>query len=248
MHVKPLQSCPTLCDPTDRSPPDPSVRRIPQARLLEWVAMPSSRGSSRPRDQTHVSCISHIGRWVLYHSSHCWYSKGQLWRSDIQERHQCSCWFPLTYTIPWRWLMSRALTPRVFPNAYSGCLIKAVGGNHYCYHQCKCMILSKSLLCETVHFSFYSFYYNFLNSELPPLNSTETCIVPYVKQMNSASLMHEAGRSKPGLWGNPEGWGGEGGGSGFQVRGTQVHPWVIHVNVWQKKKNHHNTAKKLSSN
>ena len=32
--------------------------------------------------------------------------------------------------------------------------------------------------------------------------------------------MHEAGRSKPGLWGNPEGWGGEGGGSGFQDRGT----------------------------
>ena len=54
--------------------------------------------------------------------------------------------------------------------------------------------------------------------------------------MTSASLMHEAGHSKPGLWGNPEGWGGEGGGSGFQDRGTQVHPWVIHVNVWQKKK------------
>ena len=45
-------------------------------------------------------------------------------------------------------------------------------------------------------------------------NSIETCILPYVKQMTSASLMHEAGHSKPVLWDNPEGWGGEGGGSG----------------------------------
>ena len=39
---------------------------ILQARILEWVAMPYSRGSSWPRDQTHVSYISCIGRWVLY--------------------------------------------------------------------------------------------------------------------------------------------------------------------------------------
>ena len=72
-----------------------------------------SRGSSQPRDQTHVSCISHIGRWVLYQSSHCWYQKGQLWRSDIQEMHQCSFWFPLTYTIPWRrqWHPTPVLLP-----------------------------------------------------------------------------------------------------------------------------------------
>ena len=42
------QSCPTLLDPTDCSPPGPSV----QARILEWVAISSSRGSSRPKDQT----------------------------------------------------------------------------------------------------------------------------------------------------------------------------------------------------
>ena len=39
---------------------------IVQARILEWVAMPSSKGSSQPRDQTQVSYISCIGRWVLY--------------------------------------------------------------------------------------------------------------------------------------------------------------------------------------
>ena len=40
------QSCPTLCDPMDSSPPGSTVRGILQARTLEWVAMPSSRGSS----------------------------------------------------------------------------------------------------------------------------------------------------------------------------------------------------------
>ena len=51
------QSCPTLCDPVDCSPPGSSVHGILQARVLEWVAISFSRGSSRPRDQTHVSHI-----------------------------------------------------------------------------------------------------------------------------------------------------------------------------------------------
>ena len=60
MHAKSLQSCPTLCDPMDCSPPCSSVHEFLQARILEWVALPSSRGSSRPipiRHQTHVSCL-----------------------------------------------------------------------------------------------------------------------------------------------------------------------------------------------
>ena len=65
--AKSLQSCPTLCDPMDCSPPDSSVQGIIQAGILEWVAMSSSRGSSQPRDQTHVSCVSFIGSRVLYH-------------------------------------------------------------------------------------------------------------------------------------------------------------------------------------
>ena len=52
------QACPTLCDPVDCSPPGSSVRGILQARMLEWVAMPSSRGSSRPRERTQVSCTA----------------------------------------------------------------------------------------------------------------------------------------------------------------------------------------------
>ena len=44
------QLCPALCDPMDCSLPASSVHGILQARILEWVAMPSSRGSSPPRD------------------------------------------------------------------------------------------------------------------------------------------------------------------------------------------------------
>ena len=53
-------SCLTLCDPTDCSLPGSSVHGIFQARVLEWVAISFSRGSSRPRDWTCVSCI--VGR------------------------------------------------------------------------------------------------------------------------------------------------------------------------------------------
>ena len=52
------QSCPTLCNPMDCSPPGSSDHGIFQARILEWVAMPTSRGSCRPRDQTWVSCTA----------------------------------------------------------------------------------------------------------------------------------------------------------------------------------------------
>ena len=51
MHVQSLQSCPTLCDPMDcMDPPGSSVHGVLQARILEWVAMPSSRGPSGPRN------------------------------------------------------------------------------------------------------------------------------------------------------------------------------------------------------
>ena len=53
--AKSLQSCLTLCNPMDCSPPGSSVHGILQARILEWVAIPSSTGSSQLRDQTLVS-------------------------------------------------------------------------------------------------------------------------------------------------------------------------------------------------
>ena len=62
--LKSLQSCPAFCDPMDYSLPGYSVHGILQARILEWVTMPSSKGSSQPRDRTqgsnsHLLCLLH---------------------------------------------------------------------------------------------------------------------------------------------------------------------------------------------
>ena len=58
------EACPTLCHPMDCSPPGSSVHGIFEPRILEYVAISSSRWSFWPKDQTHVSCI---GRQILYH-------------------------------------------------------------------------------------------------------------------------------------------------------------------------------------
>ena len=70
VHANSLQSCPTLCDPMACSPPGSSVHGIFQERILERAAMPSSWGSSQPRDRIYISYIFCIGRWVLYHHVH----------------------------------------------------------------------------------------------------------------------------------------------------------------------------------
>ena len=57
-EIEVAQSCPTLCNPVDCSLPDSSLRGILQARILEWVAISFSRGSSQPRDRTQVSHIA----------------------------------------------------------------------------------------------------------------------------------------------------------------------------------------------
>jgi len=67
MHAKLLQSCVTLCNPMDYSLPGFPIHGILQARILEWVAVASSGGSSEPGDRTCVSYIPNIGRRVLYH-------------------------------------------------------------------------------------------------------------------------------------------------------------------------------------
>ena len=59
VRAKSLQSCLDLGNPMDCSLPGSSARGIPQARTLEWGAMPSSRGSSPPRDRTRASCLLH---------------------------------------------------------------------------------------------------------------------------------------------------------------------------------------------
>ena len=58
------------CEPRDRSPPGASVRGTLQMRTAGWVALPSSGGSFQLRDQTHLSCVSCLGKWVLHHWRH----------------------------------------------------------------------------------------------------------------------------------------------------------------------------------
>ena len=60
MHPRLLQLCPALCNPMDCSLLGSSVHGILQERMLEWVAMPSSRGSSWPKGWTRMSCVSCI--------------------------------------------------------------------------------------------------------------------------------------------------------------------------------------------
>ena len=75
------QSCPTLCDPMDCSPPGSSVRGILQARILEWVAISFSRGSSRPRDWAQVSCIAgrRFNLWATREAEHQRTVAFELW-------------------------------------------------------------------------------------------------------------------------------------------------------------------------
>ena len=67
VRAKSFKSCLTLCDSMDWSLPVSSVHGILQARLLELVALPSSRESSWPRDRSQVYYVSCIDRQVLYH-------------------------------------------------------------------------------------------------------------------------------------------------------------------------------------
>ena len=69
MKVLVTQLCPTLCNPMDCSPSGSSVHGILEARILEWLAILFSRGSSSPGMEP-VSRVSCIGRWVLYHQCH----------------------------------------------------------------------------------------------------------------------------------------------------------------------------------
>ena len=72
VHAKLLQSCPPLCDPMDYSPPDSSVEGIFQPRILEWVSMLSSRGSSWLQGSNSHLFISHALAGRSFTTSGTW--------------------------------------------------------------------------------------------------------------------------------------------------------------------------------
>ena len=94
------QWCLTLCDPMDCNLPGSSIHGIFQARIVEWIVISFSRGSSQARDRTQVSCIA--GR--LYHLSH----QGIPWIEKLAKIHRV--------TKSWMWLSTHAapLSPRAF--------------------------------------------------------------------------------------------------------------------------------------
>ena len=89
------QSWPIFRDPMDYSLSGSSVHGILKARILEWVAISSSRGSSWPRDGTHVFCTCCTGRWILYH---------------------CTTWEALARYIICKYLIPFCGLPSHFPN------------------------------------------------------------------------------------------------------------------------------------
>ena len=102
-----------LCDLLECSLPGPSVHGIFQVRILEWVAIPFSRGSSQSRDRTYVSCI---GRQILYPLSHL----GSLIVACKWIHLQCGRpgFDPWVGKIPWR--RERLPTPVFRPGEFHG--------------------------------------------------------------------------------------------------------------------------------
>ena len=102
--VKVVQSCPALCDPADGSPSGSSVQGIFQARILEWVAISFSRGSSWSRDLTQVSCtagglyhLRHQASHSIYHIQPSRYLEASLprqWYKFINWLHLVASGFP----------------------------------------------------------------------------------------------------------------------------------------------------------
>ena len=91
------QSCPTLHDPIGRTVARqaPLSMEILQTRILEWVAMPSSRGSSQPKDQTNISYVSCIGKRVLYHN--CQLGRPHPYRSSQNARLGSLCYIAASH-------------------------------------------------------------------------------------------------------------------------------------------------------
>ena len=83
------QSCATLCDPMDCSPPGFSVRGILQARILEWVAIPSSRGSSQTGDRMQVSHVAggFFTSWATREAQEYWWVACPFSRGSSQPRN-----------------------------------------------------------------------------------------------------------------------------------------------------------------
>ena len=85
------------CDPMDCSPPSSSVHGILQARIMEWVAISFSRGSSWPRSRTQVSCIAgrFFTNWAMREAPHTVWFQLKFWKMNHNNRDRMN--------IAWKW-------------------------------------------------------------------------------------------------------------------------------------------------
>ena len=99
------KSHPTLCSPVECNLMGSSVRGILQARILEWVAMPSSRGSSWSRDQIYIVCISCIGRQIFFFFLPLGHLRSplNLCTADSNSYFHLNCDFPGTKAFVFHW-------------------------------------------------------------------------------------------------------------------------------------------------
>ena len=121
LRAKLLQSCLTLCYPMDCCPRGSSVHGILQARKLEWVAVPFSRGSSPSRDRTRVSYISVscIGRRAPYHKRHMGSPESAIHISIYVYTIYLYRWIPSFLSFPLLSPFPAHLTPLGHPRAPS---------------------------------------------------------------------------------------------------------------------------------
>ena len=158
------QSCVTLFNPVDCSPPGSAVHEALQARIVEWAATSSSRGSSLPRYWTHFSCGSCLGRWILYHcatwgalTSVCVSFRLNLWRFFCVSSPDLLLYWSLQaiitfsgiVTVSWhhvhtlRSVMLDVFTPQKSVSAPLRAPHSQLAAKHWLAHRCLCIPLLK---------------------------------------------------------------------------------------------------------
>ena len=234
MHAKSHQLCLTLCNPMDYSLPGSSVQEILQARILEWVAMPSSRDFTDPGIKP-TSLISCIGRWVLYHWCYLGII-GDLLQAFNRTHFENQLTFynsVLSLSLRWvwgqqGWQQEKKITLQWGEQGQPGSQkdsLELQGG---------CILLDLQLV----------FY--FLQAHAPDalrwgwddLEEWHWNMYNIIYETNHQSRSDAGYRMlRTGALGWPRGmvWGGWWeGGSGW---GTRVHLWHIHADVWQNQYN-----------
>ena len=145
-------SCPALCDPMDYSLPGSSVHGISQARILEWFAISSSSRSTQPRDWTFISCVSCIGRQILYH----WASSGSL-DNELGHNFLTPFVFSTQQNLQCSLMVSYFTSPAPITSRLFASLVSILNSKHIFLQLVSCFNMSSNYLymtCKVYHFNY----------------------------------------------------------------------------------------------